>query len=117
MEKPVDLPDEDGKIIKVAPRDLGISYPLLFNFSRAYDEDIPLPGANPDPQQAGAQGGDAKGLAVTVRRCDFTIQFAWKETPMDKRKEALDKQKKTESEKPPAMASPALPGAAPLARK
>src|SRR5580698_685607 len=42
---------------------------------------------------------------VTVPRCDFTIQFVWKETPLDKRLEEKEKQKKSgEGEKPPATA-------------
>jgi len=43
---------------------------------------------------------------VSVDRCDFTIQFAWSEAPMENHVEELENQKKPEAEKPLAKAGP-----------
>jgi len=101
METPILLPDKDGKPIKVMPKELGITYPVLIYASKVIDEEIPLPGANP----AGPRAAVAAADTVTVPRCDFKIQFIWKETPMDKRLEEREKQKpSSELGKPPATA-------------
>ena len=105
MDTSISLPDKGGKPTQVPLKELGIQYPVLISASKVYDENIPVPGAVP---AAGAQGAVAANAApdtVTVPRCDFTIQFIWKETPMDKRLEEKDKQKQNaEGEKPPATA-------------
>jgi type IV pilus assembly protein PilM len=96
-------PDKDGKQTQVLVplKDLGISYPVLTSASKVFQEEIPLPGSN----AAGAQGPAANPQTVSAPRCDFTIQFVWKETPMDKRLEEKEKQKPTgEPDKPPATA-------------
>ncbi len=72
----------DGKTpVSVTLKDLGIAYPVLIKGSRPDDEDIPMPGAQQDNSPgAAAKEGDAKTVAVP--RCDFIIQFMWKETPV-----------------------------------
>ena len=53
----------------------------------------------PDSRRAGRTTAMSQAQTVRVPRCDFTIQFVWKETPMDKRLEALDKQKQNRAGK------------------
>ncbi len=48
MEKQITLPDQDGKPVQVMPKELGIMYPVLIYASKVSDEEIPLPGANPE---------------------------------------------------------------------
>ncbi|HEX3999970.1 MAG TPA: type IV pilus assembly protein PilM [Pirellulales bacterium] len=103
IDKPIPLPDKDGKLISLLPKDMGISYPVLVRATRAEPEDVPLPGATPGDQPGQQQQAGAQPQTVPVMRCDFTLQFVWKETPIDKRMELLEKQKPA-SEKPPAMA-------------
>ena len=105
MDKPIMIPDKDGKLVQFSPKELGISYPVLTSASKVTEEEIPLPGTS----LGGGPGhhDDANGApqTITARRCDFTIQFVWKETPMDKRIEQREKQKpSTEPGKPPATA-------------
>ncbi len=97
--------------IGIPIKELGIGYPVLVTPVHLHDDEIPLPGfedqGRPDgPGQAvpGAEGAAAKpGVVtkITVPRYDFAIQFCWKETPFNKRR---DKAKSGEGEKPPTLA-------------
>jgi len=110
MEQTIPLADKDGQVYQFSPKEVGIIYPLLCSFVKATPEDVPLPGANPGKEQPGAPaGGNGPPVAVTVLRTDFTLQFVWKETPMDKRIEAVEKQRKSQAEK---ATVPGAPGAA-----
>ena len=105
MEKPITLPDQDGKPVQVMPKELGIMYPVLIYASKVSEEEIPLPGANPEAGGSRRPDAAANGQIVTAQRCDFRIQFVWKETPIDKRIEEREKQKPTtEPGKLPATA-------------
>jgi hypothetical protein len=105
MEQPITLPDQDGKPVPVMPKELGIMYPVLIYASKVSDEEIPLPGTNPEAGAGRRPDADGKAQSVTAPRCDFRIQFVWKETPIDKRIEEREKQKPTtEPGKLPATA-------------
>jgi type IV pilus assembly protein PilM len=111
MAKSISLPDKDGKPTPMPLKELGISYPVLISAPKTRPEDIPLPGANADAGQNRGSDADLKAQTVSVMRQDFVIQFAWKETPMDKRSEEIEKQKRnSESEKTPAMSTTASTG-------
>jgi hypothetical protein len=111
MEKSIPLPGKDGKPVQVAPKELGILYPVLIFASKVYEEEIPLPGAAPEGTQAQHDDPDDNPRSLKVPRCDFKLQFIWKETPMDKRLEEKEKQQQNAGpEKPPATAGVAPAG-------
>jgi type IV pilus assembly protein PilM len=85
--KKVTIADKDGKPAEIAIKDLGIGYPVITSmFGAPVNETINVDEANP----------------LTVKRWDFTVQFAWKPTPLGKRLE----QKQNEQ----GQAAPALAG-------
>ncbi len=104
MTETISLPDEHGKSVALKPRDLGISFPVLFPVNRPTQETIPIPGAAAGGQSRFADPSAAQ--TVTVDRYDFIIQFAWKETPLDKRMEKAENPNGVEASKPPASAGP-----------
>jgi len=100
------LPGPDGKTpTSVKLKDLGIGYPVLVRGSRPDEESIPLPGAGQDHGPGGGPGGDGgkagDAKAVAVPRCDFILQFIWKETTLYDRLQP----KVPKAESPPALGS------------
>ncbi len=109
----VEIPSTDGKSkIKVPIKQLGVSYALLLKPTKPYEEEIPIPGirdeeapkVKPNVGRDGGPGAKERDQAkISVLRFDFTLQFAWKESPYSSRQE---KPKGPEGEKPPALAGP-----------
>jgi type IV pilus assembly protein PilM len=70
--KKVNIPDKDGKPTEIAIKDLGIGYPVITSpIAAPVNEEIDNDEGNPQ----------------TVSRFDFTVQFAWRPTPLGKRGE------------------------------
>lgn len=85
----------------VALKDLGISYPILVNPQRVYQEEI----VNPDPvvagQGAGAaaqpihrNGEEATQDTIKLQRFDFVVHLCWKPTLASQRHAAGKKERK-----------------------
>lgn len=101
----VKLPGPNGKLQEVSLKDLGVDAATLVEAERPKDEDLPLPGFG--DVKAMAIGGDNGGPTVTVQKCEFVVQVAWKETPLAERiKKQLEKQNKpAEGQKTPELAA------------
>ena len=112
-EGTVSIPSPDGKTMMQVPlKDLGIGYAVLIRAPRPFDEEIPLPGTSDQPTAGpGAQARDpnhpnTEPKTVTVQRCDFIVQFCWKETPLNVR---LEKSKAASEPSPTLQAGNPVP--------
>jgi type IV pilus assembly protein PilM len=84
--KKVTIADKDGKPAEIAIKDLGIGYPVITSlFGAPVNETI-----NVD-----------EGNQRAVKRWDFTLQFAWKPTPLGKR---LEQKQNEQGQAAPAFA-------------
>jgi type IV pilus assembly protein PilM len=89
-DKKITLLDKDGKASELPIKELGISAPVITSPIGRW-----LPYPIPDPN-------DEK-KTLTLKRWDFTIQFAWQPTPLGKR---LEKRQQKETGQPnPALAA------------
>jgi type IV pilus assembly protein PilM len=80
--KPILLPDQSGKVVQYAPRDLGIGYAVMVDHQPPRDMVIPIPGTAPGN---GATDVNFDNHSVKAQETDFVVQFAWQETPINKR--------------------------------
>jgi type IV pilus assembly protein PilM len=111
----VSIPSPDGKTTMQVPlKELGIGYAVLVKASKPVDDEISLPGSNEQgaPGAPGSRARDpdhpnAESKTVIVPRCNFIVEFCWKETPLNER---------MEKNKPGGESPPALQAANPLAR-
>jgi type IV pilus assembly protein PilM len=98
-EGKVQLPKkgEPGVMESVDIKDLGITHPVLMISPRIDDVEIVDPFAEPAeapavaPVPGMAAGAAPPAKTIKVPRFDFVVQFAWKETPISKRLENLQK--------------------------
>jgi hypothetical protein len=90
-EKKVKVIDHTGATAEIPIKELGIGYPVILTTQSDYRN---------------TQVVDSNGTAIDVKRWDFTLQFAWQETPPSKRLE-----KKTQPQA--GQAAPELAGGAP----
>ncbi len=70
--KKVKLIDAEGNTSEVSVKELGIGYPVIVTSPGRYQETTIT---------------DSDGNAIPVKRWDFTVQFAWIQTPLSKRLE------------------------------
>jgi type IV pilus assembly protein PilM len=112
-EGTVSIPSPDGKTMMQVPlKELGIGYAVLVRAPRPFDEEIPLPGSSDQPAAGpGVQVRDpghpnTEPKTVTVQRCNFIVQFCWKETPLNVR---LEKRKAASEPSPTLQAGNPLP--------
>ncbi|MEX0676142.1 MAG: type IV pilus assembly protein PilM [Pirellulales bacterium] len=85
--KKVTIADKDGKPSEIPIKELGISHPVITSpIGRPVADTIPNP--------------DDAGKPLAVELWDFTVQFAWKPTPLGKRIE----QNEREQGQPQALA-------------
>jgi type IV pilus assembly protein PilM len=89
-EKKVKVIDHTGAETEIPIKELGIGYPVILTNQSDYRN---------------TQVVDSNGTAIDVKRWDFTLQFAWQETPPSKRLE-----KKTQPQA--GQAAPELAGGA-----
>jgi type IV pilus assembly protein PilM len=92
----VTLPAKDGQSMELALADLGISHPVIVSEIRPLVTE-----QRPDPNaDAGAKASDGQPLApktIDLKRFDFTVQFAWRQTPLAKRLENQQQRSKAQS--------------------
>jgi type IV pilus assembly protein PilM len=117
MQKPIDLPDATGKMIRFMPAEIGLSFPLILNEQKPVQKLVPNPDYDADAIQAAYQKMVADGSPATpipvggkfpdgtinepqtlqVLRHDFIVQIVWQETSISERlkkreeKEAAEK--------------------------
>ena len=90
-EAKIKLVGKDDQETEWSIKELGIGYPVIASEIR------PLSTEQWEDPNAPASAG---GKAVTLKRFDFTLQFAWQPTPLSKRLEKRDKPQQT-----PALAA------------
>jgi type IV pilus assembly protein PilM len=96
VERKVKLRGPDGKEVEVSAKDLGISHPAVVSESIVVrDETFTLPASSQAAPTKGAAPVEAP--TVTLKRFDFTLQFAWKPTPPSKRREIEEQRAKAQS--------------------
>ncbi len=109
-EGEVMLADKDGNPLKLTVKELGIGYPVIVS-----DIGSLIPWQIPDPNyvETPRDPDDKTALPprpmLNLKRFNFTLQFAWKPTPLGKRQEEKVKGAKTQGG---ALASGAAAGQA-----
>jgi type IV pilus assembly protein PilM len=105
-EAKIKLIGKDGQETELPIKELGIGYPVIVSEIRPL-----VPEQWVDPNALSTKGlKDAKGnpvpdaQPVTLKRFDFTLQFAWQPTPLSKRLE-----KQAQGQQTPALAADAQP--------
>jgi type IV pilus assembly protein PilM len=79
--KKVTIADQDGKPSEIPISELGITHPVIISPIMP-PTNVPIPDPNDDSK------------SLSVPRWDFTVQFAWKPTPLSKRIELKRQQQK-----------------------
>ncbi len=106
------LDTEDGKLVPISTKELGIELPVIVTTSSAPVEQILTDQKLQDILNAGARRGRASAqptipgtnqpVSVRARLYDFTVQFIWKPTPLylreAHRREERNKAKATEQD-------------------
>ena len=112
------LDSEDGKLVPISTKELGIELPVIVTTSSAPVEQIltdqklqDILNAGTNAAAPGAQPtipGTNQPVSVRARLYDFTVQFIWKPTPLylreAHRREERNKAKAAEQEQPPKVA-------------
>jgi type IV pilus assembly protein PilM len=88
--KKINLVDKEGNSTEIPIAELGIGYPAITSPIRR-PESVAIPDPDDDTKQ------------IQVKRWDFRVQFAWKETPISKRLEL--KKQKEQGQQNPALAA------------
>jgi type IV pilus assembly protein PilM len=87
---------EDGKMESVTMKELGISHPVLINPLNVYRQEVRDPnlvgrddaGGAPIPGHAARAADDSSATSITLQRFDFVVQFCWRPTTPQERRDA-----------------------------
>ncbi len=133
MQKPIDLPDDSGQMMRFMPEELGLIFPLLLNEQRPTVSRVPNPDFDPEAIQAAMlkmqtetgvmtpvpfggkfpDGTINEPPTIEVRRHDFIVQVLWQPTPLSERLKKRAEKEAEATETPPPAAEPAAVASVP----
>ncbi len=107
-ESTIALPGADGQPMDVAIKDLGISHPVIVSEIRFL---ATVTVKNPDAEMVEGPNGElVEPPPLKLKLFDFTVQFAWRPTPLGKRLEAADQRAKQQQNSLAAGGAAAVEG-------